>query len=229
MNKARKAEEAAISVRYRSDNLIVVQKPVGVASQPGARTKKTIVDLIERQLGFRPLPVHRLDKETEGLLVLAKNHDAAARFARALNSDQVEKSYLAICAGRFTRPTGEIDEAVSVKGVEKTALTRYRVLRSLGKFSLLELSLGTGRMHQIRIHLAKNGRPIVGDDQHGDFALNRELKRTHGVKHLMLCAYRLRFPDGRKTITLTAELPHHMEAFLSIYNALDAIPSAEGR
>jgi len=229
LDNVRKSPRTTLPVLYQSERLVVVQKPAGLASQPGAGIKSSVVEVVEQQLGVRPYLVHRLDRDTDGLLVLARNHEAAGAFSKQMNGPEVEKSYLAICAGRFGRPTGQIDESVTVKGVERSALTRYRVLRSIGKFSLLEITLGTGRMHQIRIHLAQTGRPVVGDDLHGDFALNRELRRTHGVKNLMLCAFRLRFPDGRKSVVLTAELPEHMLEFLAVYNAVDAIPPATER
>ncbi|WP_455383514.1 RluA family pseudouridine synthase [Salinispira pacifica] len=215
-----------IRVIYRGAGLAVIQKPAGAAVQPGKGVGRTVLDMAEPRLGFRPLPVHRLDRDTEGLLVVAQSREAAAEFSRLLNSQQVEKSYLAVCAGTFSRPAGEFDEEISVKGVRKQASTRYRVLRKLGKFTLLELTLGTGRMHQIRIHLAQAGRPVVGDDQHGDFALNRTLKQTHAVRNLMLCAYRLRFPEKERMVTVTAELPSHFRDFLAIYGAADAVPGS---
>ncbi|HUX11604.1 MAG TPA: RNA pseudouridine synthase [Spirochaetia bacterium] len=215
-----------VKIIYRGAKFAVVLKPAGVAVQPGKGIQKTILDLVEEKLGYRPLLVHRLDRDTEGLLVLARDREAASEFSRILKSDQVQKSYLAVCSGAFGRPEGAIDSDVEVKGVKKSAHTSYRVLRKLGKFSLLEISLGTGRMHQIRLHMSQSGRPIVGDDQHGDFALNRSLKQTHAVKNLMLCAWRLRFPEERRTVTVTAEIPAHFSAFLSIYNATDAIPGS---
>jgi 23S rRNA pseudouridine955/2504/2580 synthase len=223
-----RSESGKIPVRYQSGRLVVVQKPAGIAVQPGAGVRVTILDILEAQLGFRPFLVHRLDRDTEGLLILARNSDIAGSFSRLLNSSDVQKTYLAICSGSFPRTTGQMDQSIMVKGTEKSALTTYRLVRRLGKFALLELSLGTGRMHQIRIHLARAGHPILGDDQHGDFPLNRELKRSHGVKHLMLCAYRLQFPDGPDIISVTAELPRHMSEFLSVYNAVDSVTGKPG-
>jgi 23S rRNA pseudouridine955/2504/2580 synthase len=223
---AKRPGDRAVRIIYRNGGLAVVQKPAGVAVQPGKGVSTTILDLIEPKLGFRPLPVHRLDRDTEGLLAVACDSAAAADFSRMLESDSVEKSYLAICAGNFSRPAGEITEDVTVKGRTKSALTRYHVLRKLGKYSLVELTLGTGRMHQIRIHMAQSGRAIVGDDKHGDFALNRTLKQTHSVKHLLLCAWKLRFPESRRTVLVTAELPDHFREFLAVYGAEDAVPGS---
>lgn len=216
----------SVRIIYRNGGLAVVQKPAGIAVQPGKGVGTTILDLIEPKLGFRPLPVHRLDRDTEGLLAVAQDSAAAADFSRILNSNQVEKTYIAVCAGTFSRPAGEITEEVTVKGTPKSALTRYRVLRKLGKFSLVELTLETGRMHQIRIHMAQTGRPIIGDDKYGDFALNRALKQTHAVKRLMLCAWKLKFPESRRTVMVTAELPDHFREFLAVYGAEDAVPGS---
>jgi 23S rRNA pseudouridine955/2504/2580 synthase len=147
--------------------------------------------------------VHRLDKDTSGLILVAKSRESAARFSTLFAGPRrgVIKRYLAVCAGSPQPPEGIIRLDLAVRGALKKSETSYRVLSRReasvptmageGKdepgeapagrfFSLLELELGTGRTHQIRRHLARIGCPVLGDDKYGDFSLNRELRKTLG-------------------------------------------------
>jgi len=169
---------------------------------------------------LRPLLVHRLDRDTSGIVLVAKGKRAAADFSRLMagGSGGAAKRYLAVCSGRPESDRGVIRLDLDVRGSARKSETRYRVAGELygGEFSLLELELGTGRMHQIRRHLAMTGCPVLGDDKHGDFALNRSLRKTHGLRRLLLHAARLvipRMPDGSR-LEIEAAVPDYFREFV---------------
>ncbi len=161
-----------------------------------------------------PLLVHRLDKDTSGALLTAKTREAAARFSRLLGTDrQAVKQYIAVCAGSPVKKEGIISQDLMIRGVLKKSETRYKVIKS-GEFSLLELELGTGRMHQIRRHLAMTGNPVLGDDKYGDFTLNKKLRKEKGLKRLLLHSSRIVIKSEFQ-LDVTAPLPEYFEAFTS--------------
>ncbi len=246
---------------YEDSEILVVDKPAGLAVQPGAGVRISLVDAVERDYGFRPYLVHRLDKETAGCLVLAKDSRAAGRWTREIESRSVRKIYRAVCGrtAAFDLKGGEgrIETPVRVKGQSFAARTDWRLLGCFGlasnvtaagiqpaeagsslpsaigdadvsrtdsnlvsdnnpeSFLYFELELGTGRMHQIRIHLAGSGAPVLGDDLHGDFRLNKQLRRQHGLKRLLLLAYRLMLPDGQ---TIAASIPQYFSDFMGAFS-----------
>jgi len=216
-----------VQILYEDNEIIVINKPAGIAVQGGEGIKTTILDIIERQEGFKPYLVHRLDKDTSGILIMAKSGKSANKFTNMFKEEsnknpgnnenkKIKKYYWAICHGNFSGKKGQIAEDIFIKGVKKKAFTNYYILKKLGDFSLIELELFTGRMHQIRIHLAKTDHPIIGDDKYGNFKLNRELKKTHNVKKLMLFAKRLEIND-KKPIKVEAEVPEYFKDFLKIF------------
>ncbi|MBN1241568.1 MAG: RNA pseudouridine synthase [Spirochaetales bacterium] len=204
-----------LSVLYVDDDAVVIDKPSGLAFQPGEGVTRSLVELAEQELGFKPYPVHRLDKDTSGCVLLARSPRAAARFAPLFEEKVrgVLKAYGAVVGGVMEKPFGVIEDDVRVRGVAKGALTRWRLDEALGDFSLLEVELGTGRMHQIRIHLASIGHPIVADDRHGDFAGNKAWAAAYGARRLMLWAARLELPV-EPPIKVSAPPPPHVAAFL---------------
>jgi len=199
-----------IPVLFENDEILIIDKPFGLPSQPGESVQDNVIEALARQTKHRLLPVHRLDKDTSGCMILAKNSQAARRWSELIVSKEVKKRYLAWVAGQPARHLGTIDiELKSVRGSQE-AETLWRHLETwvfslrvsfantetnkIDAFalSLFELELKTGRMHQIRRHLASIGHPILADDRHGDFALNKALRRV-GVKRLMLWARELDF------------------------------------
>jgi 23S rRNA pseudouridine955/2504/2580 synthase len=217
-----------IDLLFENEYCLVLNKPAGLAVQGGEGVGASLDALLADEYSPRPLLVHRLDKDTSGVILVAKNHEAAARFSALFGGGPgtagrgVLKQYMALCAGIPQPPEGLIREDLEVRGVVKKSETRYRVLgsRPLAGVSApdcaaLELELGTGRMHQIRRHLAHTGHPILGDDKYGDFALNKALRKATGLKRLLLHASRLvidpaGFPGG---IDITAPLPDHFSPF----------------
>lgn len=189
-----------LQILFENDEIRIINKPCGLAVQGGKDVKTSVDTELAIQTGEKIYPVHRLDKETSGILVTAKNPKAATKWTNLIASKQVKKQYHALCFGKFEKTSGKFDIALIDKGVEKKALTFYRVISCVENiqlqenltekfsFSLLELTLETGRMHQIRKHLAQNKTPILADDKYGDFKLNKLIKKELGIKKMMLLA-----------------------------------------
>jgi 23S rRNA pseudouridine955/2504/2580 synthase len=201
-----------IDILYQDDDLLAVVKPRGLPTQGGERVGACLVDVLESELGYRPFLVHRLDKETEGVMVLAKNPLSAKRLSLTIESRQAVKRYRAVVFGFPAQQRGRIEDPISLRKGERDAVTEYELSRRWGNISLLDLRIGTGRTHQIRVHLAGMGLPIVGDDKHGDFAANKKAAREWGAKKLMLAAVSLSLPG---LPPLEAPEPAHMRDFLS--------------
>ncbi len=204
-----------VAILFEDDDCLVLNKPAGLAVQGGAGVGVSLDALLAAERDPAPLLVHRLDKDTSGVILAAKHKAAARRLSELIAGQDLEKIYLAVVAGRPEPPSGVIREALQIRGVRKEALTRYRCLGETGEFSLLELSLGSGRMHQIRRHLAHIGHPILGDDKYGDFKLNKRLAKERGLRKLLLHAYRLQVPQaGGSFRTILAPPPDYFGPFL---------------
>ena len=195
-----------IPIIYENDELLIINKPAGLAVQGGAGIVHSVDRDFAQQVGYKIYLVHRLDKDTSGLMVVTKNPVAAGKWTKLIGSKVARKEYLALCAGRMPSKSGVIKEDVVQHGDAKSAVTHYQVEKEwtvsyenesgAGEIplSLIRLQLETGRMHQIRIHLAKNGCPIAGDDQHGNFKMNKLLKKICKIKRLQLAAVKLTIP-----------------------------------
>jgi len=201
-----------IQALFSSADILIIDKPAGLAVQPGEGVSVCVLDAVERDFGFRPYLVHRLDKETAGCLVVARSPRAAAELSALMGGKGAVKTYRAVVAGRPEPAEGVFRADVRVKGEAVSAETRYRTIVSDDSLSLVEAELGTGRNHQIRQHFAMAGYPIVGDDKHGDFKLNRVLAKEFGAKRLMLYAARLRLPLG-EPVDVRSSVPPHFTAF----------------
>ncbi len=209
-----------LAVLYSDEELVVIDKPAGLPSQPGESVGASVISVVRKDLGFSPYPVHRLDKDTAGCMMIARSGAVAARWSELLSGRDVKKRYRAICAGIPANTSGVYDEALSSAGGDKSAVTRYRLLRPLrladgagGEFSLLEFEIGTGRMHQIRRHCAMHGHPILGDDRHGNFSINKSIRKDYGMKQLMLWAWRLDLPGIG---AVESAIPPHFAGFLRL-------------
>ncbi len=205
------AEESAYArtlLLHEDADILVFNKPAGLAVQGGSGVARSLEDLLAvfaKSNGKRPRLVHRLDRDTSGVIVAARTKPAAAFLSAAFASREVIKTYLAIvCSGGPATPEGEIALALkktSRKGLDimeiatdgQAALTRYRTLAATSAAALLELQPETGRMHQLRAHLAGIGRPIAGDGKYGGlFRL-----AASDIPSLMLHAARLDLPHPR--------------------------------
>lgn len=203
-----------LTILYEDEEIFVISKNSGLAVQGGANIKHSIdVDFAD-EIGQKIFLVHRLDKDTAGLMIVAKNPTAAAKWTKLISGKTIKKEYIAICAGTIEPKKGMICEKIVQHGEEKKAVTNYEVEKEIetecGKLSQIRLLLETGRMHQIRIHLAKNSCPIAGDDQHGNFKLNKQLKKTLGIKKLLLASVKLTVPLQSKNQVFEIPLPEYM-------------------
>jgi 23S rRNA pseudouridine955/2504/2580 synthase len=219
-----KARPAEFPIVHEDAALLVIDKPAGVAVHGGSGVSFGVIESLRASRPQTKLLelAHRLDRDTSGLLIVAKKRTALVELHRMLRDGEVEKIYVAVVKGAPPQDSFEMREAlhkhvtgsgerrVSVHEDGKAALTRVRVLKR-GKFSLLEVRLLTGRTHQIRVHLAHAGYPIVGDEKYGDFALNKELKQR-----LLLHAAKLslKHPLTGERLKLESAMPGAMKAFL---------------
>ena len=210
-----------IPIIYENDEIIIINKPAGLAVQGGQGVVHSVDRDFAEQLGYKIYLVHRLDKDTSGLMIVAKTPLAAGKWTKLIGSKIARKEYLALCAGKMPSKSGIIKDDVIQHGESKAAVTHYQVEKEwtvsyenengTGEIPLclIRLQLETGRMHQIRIHLAKNNCPIAGDDQHGNFKINKLLKKVCKIKRLQLAAVRLTIPlDGKEK---TFEIPMPFE------------------
>ena len=208
-----------IPVIYENDEIFIIDKPAGLAVQGGQGVVHSLDRDFAEQTGQKVFLVHRLDKDTCGLMIVAKNPVAAGKWTKLIGSKEARKEYLALCTGRMPAKSGVIREDVLQHGDTKAAVTHYQVEKEwvvpyetetgAGEIplTLIRLKLETGRMHQIRIHLAKQGCPIAGDDQHGNFKLNKLLKKICKIKRLQLAAVRLTLPLEGKAETFEIKAP----------------------
>jgi 23S rRNA pseudouridine955/2504/2580 synthase len=206
-----------LEVLYEDNSVIIINKPAGLAVQGGTGVKSSLDKLLAEIRTPPPLLVHRLDKDTSGVLLAAKNREAAAKFSRLLSAGkQVVKQYTAVCSGIPEKKEGVIKQELLIHGIMKKSETRYKVTRTrkneILDFSVLELELGTGRMHQIRRHLSMIGNPVLGDDKYGDFTLNKKLHKSIGLKRLLLHASRL-IIKGDFQLDISAALPEYFNPF----------------
>jgi len=205
-----------LDIVYEDASCIVINKPAGLAVQGGKGIVVSLDSILAENWPQRPLLVHRLDRDTSGLILVAKTKEAARHFSRLLGEERtVVKRYLAVCKGIPEQTEGVIRADIDVRGAVKSSETRYRLLSGDGEFSLLELELGTGRMHQIRRHLAMTGNPVLGDDKYGDFTLNHHLRKTIKLHNLLLHSSRLILPAtaDNPPLNLSAPLPAYFQQF----------------
>ena len=171
--------------------------------QGGEKIAHPLDEEFAKQVGQKVYLVHRLDKDTSGLMIVAKTPAAASKWTKLIGSKQVQKEYIAVCTGTINPKRGEISEDIIQHGQSRRAVTHYKVEKEWQieregeapvQMCQIRLQLETGRMHQIRIHLAKQGCPIAGDDQHGNFKMNKVLRKAAGIKHLQLFSVKLTLP-----------------------------------
>lgn len=225
-------------VIYEDEHILVCDKPSGLAIHPGSGiTGETLVDqarayLVRQGLQtpegeFKPSPAHRLDRETSGVVVVAKTRQAMVRLTEMFTAGEAHKSYLALAKGRFQKEQGSVDlrlpehqqtqASKKQRGVNmQEALTHWRKLAGGPEATLLEIAIETGRTHQIRRHLEAIGHPVVGDGKYGDFPFNRTAQRQWGLRRMFLHSARLSMshPILRKRLLLEAPLPPELVAVL---------------
>lgn len=199
-------------ILFEDEDLIVIDKPAGIAVHEGKAVLKrnSVLGLLEdayKSRGIAPKLVHRIDKETSGLLVAAKNDGAAEELEKLFAGREVAKEYLALVAGRLHEKRGTIDFPLPGReGAAVPAVTHYKVEREFAGTTLVRVRIDTGRMHQIRLHFAERGHPVVMDNEHGDFAFNKEFRKKYGLKRQFLHAAAITLEYRGKKRKWTAEL-----------------------
>ena len=225
---------AEFTVLFEDAHLLIIDKPCGVAVHGGSGVSYGVIEQLRAarpDAKFLEL-VHRLDRETSGLLLLAKKRSALTNLHEQMRDGLTDKRYLTLVHGdwknarqhiklplhKYTTPEGERRVCVQAGGMESH--TVFSLLRKWEQFALLEAELKTGRTHQIRVHLASSGFPIAGDDKYGDFALNRALLKADdergALKRMFLHAHQITFthPESGKEMTVNAALPAECDRFL---------------
>jgi 23S rRNA pseudouridine955/2504/2580 synthase len=229
-------------VLHEDGDVLAVDKPAGLAAHPGTGIEgATLVEMSRGYLGvredlppteFKPSPAHRLDRETSGVVIVAKTRKAMVRLGETFTSGEgVRKTYLALAKGKMPREAGTIDLALSeheqtarskaARGVNfQEAVTRWKVLSSMKDASLLSVTIETGRTHQIRRHLEAIGHPVAGDRRYGDFAWNRAARQRWGLRRMFLHAWTLELPHPTTgaPLRLEAPIPDELGAVLSRMN-----------
>jgi len=209
-----------IEIVYQDDSLLVLNKPAGLAVHEGKTVSKrdSVIGFIEQKFKatkFRPRLVHRLDKDTSGLLLLAKNETALAELENRFESGEIDKEYLCLVVGHLPQNAGKIEFPLPGRdGKPVRALTRFGVVRRFADMTLVRVNLETGRLHQIRLHFAKLGYPVVMDEQHGDFSFNKRFRKQYGLKRQFLHAAKLAVGFEGKRYDWRAPLPKDVEETL---------------
>jgi 23S rRNA pseudouridine955/2504/2580 synthase len=213
---------ADLELVFEDDTLLVINKPAGIAVHEGKTVSKqaSVLGILEtryRSQGVKPLLVHRLDKDTSGLLLIAKNQQTADELIKIFQSRDVDKGYLCLVVGRLAPNRGTIDFPLPGReGTLVNALTRYEVTKRFSETTLVRVTIETGRLHQIRLHFARVGYPVVMDHQHGDFAFNKRFRKQYGLKRQFLHAQRLKLHYAGKTHQWKAPVPDDLRKTLAL-------------
>ncbi len=219
----------AFRVLFEDDALLAIDKPAGMAVHGGSGISRGVIEQLRLQhpeFKFLEL-VHRLDRETSGILLLAKKRSALLAMHEAIRDGATDKRYLTLVKGCWKNrrqavkaplqktTTADGERRVFVHADGQPSHTVFNLLEAWPDFSLLEAELKTGRTHQIRVHLQHLGFPIAGDDKYGDFTLNKQLQKQ-GLKRMFLHAWRLTLPHPvtGAPLQLQAELPAELQQFV---------------
>tara|TARA_X000000368_G_scaffold234423_1_gene185177 strand:+ start:715 stop:1617 length:903 start_codon:yes stop_codon:yes gene_type:complete len=200
-----------------NDNFVVINKPAGIAVQSGTKSFRNIIDILKNTKYFKnskPYIVHRLDKETSGVLIVAKTREYAQLFTSLFRIRKIHKTYVALTYGKIAKPINTLrDELISYENNKKIiqkAISHLKVLKSSENYSYVELNPITGRKHQLRKQLYNIGSPIVGDDK---YFVNKRVNKIKS-KNLMLHAYKIKFMINNVQYNFKAKYNREFEKFL---------------
>ncbi|MFA5792904.1 MAG: RluA family pseudouridine synthase [Candidatus Gracilibacteria bacterium] len=223
-----KAEDIPMEIIFEDKEIVVINKPAGITVHPDStgHASGTIVNAMLSHLKFkeddslRPGIVHRLDKDTSGVLLIAKNDASLQKFSKLFHDRQVKKTYIALVKGHPKTETGKIEGGIkrdskrrkqmAINSQGKNAITTFEIIKKYTAYTLLKVNILTGRTHQIRLHMASIGLPIVGDTVYGDKATNEHFKHHHNLTRQFLHAKMLEI-DGK---TFTAKEPEDLAEVL---------------
>jgi len=232
-----------LDIIYEDDDMLVINKSAGLVVHPGVNgmyADNSLVNGIMYYCGDslsgiggekRPGIVHRLDKDTSGLLIIAKNNQAHTNLMHQFKNRTVEKSYVALVIGTLKHKRGRIESpigrdihdrkktAVVTEDSGKMAMSAYCVLEEINCYSLLKIKIETGRMHQIRVHMSSIGHPVAGDDVYGNVKVNKKLRKECGLKRQFLHSSELtvRHPVSGKIKRFKTDLPNDLKKVLQCF------------
>ena len=202
-----------------NNNFIIINKPRGIAVQAGTKSFRNIIDVLKDSKYFentKPFIVHRLDKETSGVLIVAKNREYAQLFTSLFRIRKIHKTYIALTHGKISKDLKTLkDDLITIdngKKIIQKAISHLRLLKTSSNFSYVELNPITGRKHQLRKQLYNIGNPIVGDDKY--FINRRADKMKIKNKNLLLHAYKIKFMINNMQYNFKAEYDSEFENFL---------------
>ena len=201
-----------------NDDFIVLNKSSGISVQGGTKSKKNLIDIFSKSKffdGTKPYSVHRLDKETSGVFIIAKNRETAQLFTSLFRLRRVHKTYLAICHGELLNDFGDLNDSLvryeDNKKIVENAKSKFKVIDKNTQSTLIKLQPITGRKHQLRKQLFALGHPIFGDKKYKN--INYKIFKS---KNLMLHSYEIKFIIKNKKFTYRALLPDYFKKFLKI-------------
>ncbi len=201
------------SIIFNNEDIIAINKHAGIAVQGGTKSRLNLTDIFTKSKYFddiKPFTVHRLDKDTSGVLIFGKNRKAAQTLTSLFRLRKIYKTYICVCSGEINSNKGEwihnLEKFENNKKVIEKAITYYRVLNRNQNYSLVELKPITGRKHQLRKQLSFLGHPIIGD--------NKYSTSNNISKYLMLHSYTLKFKINNNKFSFKAPLPKHFLEFL---------------
>ena len=213
----KKLDENEKSLIDYNDDFIVINKRAGISVQGGTKAKNNLIDIFSNSSLFKdtkPYSVHRLDKDTSGVMIIARNYNTAKLLTSLFRLRKIHKTYLAICYGTFKNKKGEIRGNLikyeKEKKISELAITYYNVISSNNFFSFLELKPITGRKHQLRKQLSLMGNPIVGDNKY-----NIIKSKNKDQKKLLLHAHKIKFLINNKKFNFKAEPPDYFNNYLN--------------
>ena len=217
---------------YEDDNILLINKPRGLLLQQDGSESLSLDNIVSIYLNMTAMPAHRLDKDTSGLCVFAKNKKTADELGKIFNDhSQIEKHYLTLVAGQINED-GIVDAPLRksferkkmvvapLKSGAKSAITKYHPVKIFKDYTLLDIELLTGRTHQIRAHMSYIRHHVVGDIKYGDYKVNNIFKREFGFENQFLHAYKLKFLDIKgplnylKNKEFSCNLPPELEEIL---------------
>ena len=199
-----------------NDDFIVINKKSGIAVQGGTKSKKNIIDIFSKSKYFqntKPFSVHRLDKDTSGVFIIAKNRETAKLLTSLFRLRKIYKTYLAVCNGEISQTKGEwVGELTRYDGnrkITEKAITKFKIIDKNNNSTLIQMNPVTGRKHQLRKQLSELDHPIYGDSK---YTFNKSFKRLN--KQLMLHSYEIKFMINNKKYTYRALLPNYFKKLL---------------